>query len=296
MTTFHDQLVARARATHARLDTERRTLVALANEDARAQAHLQALGDEPRVSGVFNAELDAACKAASESGDRRRRQESLVSDLETDCTQLDTRANSPENFAKAAAALTDVRAAVATIDAKRQKSIDKTARLRGQLAAEHAAAAAGRAWQKQQLLARIEGIEQPDQAPKPEHPPEQHEQATTMISEMVADELAAQAQIDREIDALKGDVATAEAALLEQSAYMREVEYAEALADFAPAWTRFKAAHLAAFDFAPAVPNLNELAGIGLDEALIEARQVLVAGSSESLLRRGLRKLADTLL
>lgn len=293
MTTFHQQLIAKARATRAKLDTERRTLVSLTKDDARVQAHYQALGDAPRVPGVPNAELDAAFRAATDHGDRRRRQESLVRDLEAEGAQLDIRASSPENFTKATASLADVRAAVAATVAKRQKSADRVARLRDQLAAEHTAAGAGRAWLKDQLLARIEGREQPESA-RPEHAPEQCEQAAGLIVELIDAEVATQAQIDREIAGLKADEAKAEAAVLEQSAYVREVEYAEALTAFGPAWTRFKAAHIAAFDFAPTVPNLNELAAIGIDEALTEARQVLVADGGGGLLRRGLRKLGES--
>lgn len=296
MTAFHDQIIAKARATRAKLDAERRTLAALTRDDERVQAHYQALGDGPRVPGVPNAELEVAFKASADYGDRRRRHESLVRDLEAESAQLNTKANAPESFSKATMLMAEVRAAVVAAVAKRQKSADRVARLRDQLAAEQTAATAGRAWQKEQLLARIEGREQPESA-HPEHSPEQCEQAAALIVELMDTELATQAQIDDQIASLKANEAKVEAAVLEQGAYVREVEYAEALAAFAPVWTRFKAAHIAAFDFAPAVPDLNELADIGIDEALIEARQALVADDGGGgLLRRGLRKLGESFL
>lgn len=288
-------LTAAAREKREELAVVRREIANVTKGHADAAQHYQRHCDTPRVPGVPNPTMDRAHAAVADYDVRRQRLEGRARDLEGAVAELDQLVNGPANAAKSTGTLRDVRAAVAAAVVSRDKSMAKVAKLRGQKAAEHDAAEAGRHWQREQLLARIEAREPDPTLPRPTMPPEHHSQTADMIEAMVTAEIAAQADIDQKIVDLKADEQRAGAELLEHASYVRQAEYAEALAAFGPVWTRFKGAHIAAFGYAPPAPDLDELAEGAIEEAVQEARQVLNPDAGVGPLRRVARKIADAL-
>ena len=287
---FMAELTSRLRDRRQQLEAAERDLAAKTKAAAKAMASYTELCSASNGDFV-HPEAGAAHDAAAGLSADVSRQRDLVRDLRAEAAQLDNLTHAPQRLQGAINSLKAARAATVAAVAGRAKVAERVLKLQNQQLAELAAAEVGRAWQQEQILARIEGRE-PAASPRPEHSPDQCQQAPDLISSMIDTEQKARAQLDSDIAAMRDAERQAEQATLEAQAAVREVELAEAIAAFVPVLVRHRAAHLLAYGFEAELPNLHELSRIDADEAEVEARQVLAA-EQPGLLKRAVQRVAE---
>lgn len=290
---FIEQLAARTRTQRGALERARLEL-ALLTQPARAAAeYYQQLSDAPRNPSIISVELDDARIACGDLGDRLRRKQYEVSELANEVRMLEGKLAAPEALRQARDALTAARAATGAAVAMLDSANTKSERLEAQLQAEQAGARTASEWARETLLAKLEGRES-RAGTRPPHSPSEHDQTIVLLAELMQTQAEAKAQAGRDIAELRATERDAEQAVLQAAAAVAELQYSEALATFGPQWARFRAAHVAAFDYPPAAPDLEELGRIGEAEAMDEARAVL-AVEQPGLIRKLGRKLGEVL-